>query len=239
MTLSAISSFIICNDSSASTKQLSLGNASKFYGTISLLTSTGTYTLSGNTGTGPTIQTLLVAAGNTLLTTAARTINIASFPSPGTDASNITLDSTTTGSYTWNFTGTGRVSVNYMNIQHCLAVPANTWYAGKNSTNNQDVATAGSGWIFDDAPYIQQPGGSGTANRGAGHKAKTEPDIVQGHLIVTTQEIKRREMERIVKIAPEKLRSARKEEKEGVIGLMQFTGRFPSTDYHKTRGKFR
>lgn len=48
--------------------------------------------------------------------------------------------------------GGGTISTDYLNIQHSVATPANTWYAGTNSTDNQAVATAGSGWIFTAPP---------------------------------------------------------------------------------------
>ena len=62
------------------------------------------------------------------------------------------LNSDTTGTHTLIKAGGGRVSVDYLNIQHSVATPASTWYAGANSTNNQADATAGSGWVFTDAP---------------------------------------------------------------------------------------
>jgi hypothetical protein len=49
-------------------------------------------------------------------------------------------------------TGGGTISSDYLNIQHSVATPASTWYAGTHSTNNQGVSTAGSGWIFTDVP---------------------------------------------------------------------------------------
>lgn len=97
------------------------------------------------------------AAARTLLFTAGTTQTVAGFTrNSGTNI--ITLDSTTTGTYSLTKTGGGVVSVDYMNIQHCVARPwsgasgADTWYAGTNSTNNQAVATAGSGWIFTAPP---------------------------------------------------------------------------------------
>jgi hypothetical protein len=42
--------------------------------------------------------------------------------------------------------------VDYLNIQHSVATPALTWYAGEHSTNNQGVD--GSGWIFTAAPAL-------------------------------------------------------------------------------------
>lgn len=63
----------------------------------------------------------------------------------------ITLNSTTTWTYTLTAPSRNNaspVSCDYLNIQHCIATQANTWYAWVNSVNNQAVATAGSWWIF-------------------------------------------------------------------------------------------
>lgn len=48
--------------------------------------------------------------------------------------------------------GGGTISSDYLNIQHSVATPSSTWYAGANSTDNQAVATAGSGWTFTVPP---------------------------------------------------------------------------------------
>jgi hypothetical protein len=52
------------------------------------------------------------------------------------------------GTYTLTKAGSGQISSDYLNIQHAIATPANTWYAGVNSVNNQAVSPNGSGWIF-------------------------------------------------------------------------------------------
>lgn len=61
----------------------------------------------------------------------------------------VTIKSTTTATHNLVFSGTGKIDCDYLNIQHSVATPSNRWYAGLNSTNNQSVATAGSGWIFN------------------------------------------------------------------------------------------
>jgi hypothetical protein len=68
----------------------------------------------------------------------------------------VTLTSLSTGLFTLRKTGYGQVSMDYMNVQHCLATPANFWYGGTHSTNNQGVSTAGDGVIFT-APPPQGP----------------------------------------------------------------------------------
>lgn len=65
---------------------------------------------------------------------------------------------TTTHNYVKN--GGGVISSDYLNIQHCIATPASTWYAGTHSTDNQSVASAGSGWIFTAPPPQVFVGGS-------------------------------------------------------------------------------
>ena len=96
----------------------------------------------------------------------------ASIKDTGTAAHNLLFQSNTTQTVTtWSVSGTsgnvitintnsstqvhnlvkvggGVISSDYLNIQHSVATPSSTWYAGTNSTNNQSVATAGSGWNF-------------------------------------------------------------------------------------------
>jgi len=91
-------------------------------------------------------------AAHTLEFTAGTTQTMNSFNVSGTAGNLITINSTTTGTHALTLTGGGFVESDYLNIQHSVASPANTWYAGANSTNNQGVATAGSGWIFTVAP---------------------------------------------------------------------------------------
>jgi hypothetical protein len=89
-------------------------------------------------------------AAHTMALTAGITVTTNSFLVSGTVGNVISIN-TATGTSTHNLvkTGTGVVNSNYLNIQHSVATPANKWYAGRNSTNNQGVATTGSGWIFN------------------------------------------------------------------------------------------
>ncbi len=70
----------------------------------------------------------------------------------------ITINSTTTGTHALVKSGAGVVSADYLNIQHSVATPSSTWYAGANSTNNQATTTAGSGWIFTIPPTANTSG---------------------------------------------------------------------------------
>lgn len=81
---------------------------------------------------------------NTLKFTAGTTTTVTTFTVNGTAGHLCSLDSTTTGTY--NLVGTGTINCSYLDIQHCVASGA-TWTAS-NSTDDQAVATAGSGWNF-------------------------------------------------------------------------------------------
>lgn len=117
--------------------------------------STGSITISGSnifnqfkdTGT----------AAHSILFTAATTQRIADWQVSGAGGGVRTIiNSTTTGIHTLIKTGGGQVSADWLDIQHSVAQPAaTTWYAGANSTDNQAVATAGSGWVFTVPPAQQ------------------------------------------------------------------------------------
>lgn len=87
-------------------------------------------------------------AAHSLLFTAGTTQTVTTFTVSGTAGNLITINSTTTATHALTKTGGGTISCDYLNIQHSVATPSNTWHAGKNSVNNQAIATAGSGWIF-------------------------------------------------------------------------------------------
>lgn len=50
----------------------------------------------------------------------------------------------------------GTISSDYLVVQHSVATGGASFYAGANSTNNQAVATAGSGWIFTAPPTVNK-----------------------------------------------------------------------------------
>lgn len=92
------------------------------------------------------------STAHSILFSAGITTTVASFIVIGTAGNLKTINSTTTATHDLVKTGGGTISCDYLNIQHSVATPASTWYAGLNSTNNQGVATAGSGWIFTAPP---------------------------------------------------------------------------------------
>ena len=89
---------------------------------------------------------------NTVKFTAGSTNTFTLFTVSWTAGNLVTIDSTTTATHALVKAGWGTVSSNYLNIQHSVATPSSTWYAWVNSTDNQAVATAGSGWIFTAPP---------------------------------------------------------------------------------------
>jgi hypothetical protein len=107
--------------------------------------STGTCTISGNNFFRNFID--VGTSTHSILFTAGSTQTVGHFEVTGSNTDIITLNSTTTAAF--NLVKTpGLVNCDYLNIQHSVATPANTWYAGTNSINNQDIVTVGSGWIF-------------------------------------------------------------------------------------------
>ncbi|MDD5152621.1 MAG: hypothetical protein PHS95_01305 [Candidatus Pacebacteria bacterium] len=133
--------------------------------------STGSITVSGSNtfadfkDTGTAAHSIIFGAGTTQ--------TVSTFSVSGTAGNLITLNSSSTGTFTLTKSGGGTINVDYVNIQHSVATPASTWTAGLNSVNNQAVATAGSGWTFTTpARYVRVlvvgGGGGGAAMTGGG-----------------------------------------------------------------------
>jgi len=87
-------------------------------------------------------------AAHTLAFTNGTTQTIAKWSVSGNVGRLITITSDTTATHALVYNGPSIVSSNFLNIQHSVATPASTWYAGINSVNNQATPTGGSGWIF-------------------------------------------------------------------------------------------
>jgi hypothetical protein len=87
-----------------------------------------------------------------LLFTAGTTNTFDNFQVSGSSGKLITINSSaSTATHALVKTG-DVVSCDYLNIQHSVATPSDTWYAGANSTDNQADSTEGSGWIFTAPP---------------------------------------------------------------------------------------
>jgi len=84
------------------------------------------------------------------------TTHVTTFTVTGSSGKLVTINSctyssgfsATTTTHALVKSGGGTISCGYLSVQHSVATPTNTWYAGTTSTNNQAVATAGSGWTF-------------------------------------------------------------------------------------------
>lgn len=85
--------------------------------------------------------------------TQGTTTTVTTFTVSGSSGKLVTINSASSSTLTHalNKAGGGIISRTFLNIQHSVAGPGN-WYAGLNSTDNQGVATAGSGWIFNVPP---------------------------------------------------------------------------------------
>jgi hypothetical protein len=67
--------------------------------------------------------------------TAGKTFNIANFSTNGSVGSLAKIRSSSTTNATLNYTGTGVVAEDYVDIDYITGSPANTWYVGANSTD--------------------------------------------------------------------------------------------------------
>lgn len=92
------------------------------------------------------------SAAHSILFTTGLSMTVTTWTVSGTAGNLKTINSTTTGTHALVKAGGGTISADFLNIQHSVATPATTWYAGVNSVNNQAVATAGSGWVFTAPP---------------------------------------------------------------------------------------
>ena len=95
-----------------------------------------------------------------LLFTAGTTQTVSTFTVSGVSAAaRITINSAAASTATHAIvkSGGGTISCDWLNIQHSVATPASTWYAGANSVNNQATVTAGSGWRFTAVPPVLPP----------------------------------------------------------------------------------
>lgn len=97
-----------------------------------------------------------IDAGRTQKFTAGTTTTVQTFTAVGTPGNLITIDSNNTSTHALVKSTPGDISCDYMDIQHSVATPGATWYAGLNSVNDQGVATPGSGWIFTEPTDASQ-----------------------------------------------------------------------------------
>jgi hypothetical protein len=86
-------------------------------------------------------------AAHTIKFTAGTTQTVTTFSVNGSAGKEISINSQNTQTHTLTKAGGGTITCSYLNIQHSIATPGSTWNAN-NSTDNNSVATAGSGWTI-------------------------------------------------------------------------------------------
>lgn len=109
-------------------------------------TANGTLIISGSSSF--TSIECLATNKQTIKFTAGTTTSTSGFKVTGVPSNLITITSTSTATFALKKTNGIKVSSDYLNISHSVATPANVWFAGEHSVNNQATVTAGSGWIF-------------------------------------------------------------------------------------------
>lgn len=114
--------------------------------TIGGATGTSTLTFVGGNTFSELASTKTVA--HTIVFPSGSTQTVGAWTITGTAGNVVTLQSSSTSSYTLNKTGGGTVSVDYMSISRSTATPGSTWYAGANSTDGGN----NSGWNFTVPP---------------------------------------------------------------------------------------
>ena len=119
-------------------------------------------------------------AAHNILFTNGTTQTVSTFNVSGTLGNLITLNSDNDGdTFALVKTGGGTISSDYLNIQHSVATPADTWYAGLNSTDNQANATAGSGWIFTVPPVVVEE----SSHSSSGSRSKARINVLSVPII--------------------------------------------------------
>ncbi len=103
------------------------------------------------------------SAAHSILFTAGTTTTVTTFTVSGTAGNLISINSDTTATHALVKSGGGTISSDYLNIQHSVATPSSTWYAGTHSTDNQANTNAGSGWVFTAVPCNRYWVGSGSS----------------------------------------------------------------------------
>lgn len=78
---------------------------------------------------------------------AGNTYYVNSWTAKGQSGAPLTLQSSSSSPFTLAYQGTSYVDIDYMSISNSTAIPANTWFAGKNSTDNG----GNTGWVFTDS----------------------------------------------------------------------------------------
>ena len=143
LTVSGANSTIVLANASSSAASFSGADAT--YGNLTIAggSATGNVTVSGN-NTFNTISSSRTSSWK-LQFTATTTTTMQNFTVSGSSGNLVTISSPTASQHFLVLTGGGNINtVNYLNISHSNASPANTWYPGGNSINSGDNY----GWMF-------------------------------------------------------------------------------------------
>lgn len=104
-----------------------------------------------NSGVAPlSINELIVPSGTarTVKFRSQSTYNIGKWTGAGSSGNLITIKSNDTQQHTLNYTGVGKVALDYLSVSYSTATPTFTWYSGKNSTLSNTT-----GWNSGDPSY--------------------------------------------------------------------------------------
>lgn len=118
------------------------------YNKLTIGGATGTSTLTFINGNTFSELASTKTVAHTIVFPAGSTQTVGAWTITGTPGNVVTLQSSSTSSYTLNKTGGGTVSCDYMSISRSTATPGSTWYAGANSTDGGN----NSGWSFTVPP---------------------------------------------------------------------------------------
>lgn len=154
-TLNSSTATIHVTNTSASNKTVA-ALAGHVLPTLTIVSGTGTVTLSGNY----TIGTLNLTAPITIIMLSSQTKTITTaFNAVGSSGNIITIESSVAGTAATLSKTSGVVSADWLSLKDSTATGGAKWYAGANSTN----VSGNTGWIFT-AP----PGGSNLLMMGVG-----------------------------------------------------------------------
>lgn len=156
LTFDAGTSVINITDTSSSSKTIAHGSGITLYdvniatgGSGPIIFGANTLSIHDFTVNGGLAE-LQFTAGSGSTTTFTGTVDLL-----GTSGNLVKITSTTTAAHYLVFSGVGTVNGDYLDIQHSIASPSNTWFAGLHSVDNQATSSAGSGWIFSAQQTIQ------------------------------------------------------------------------------------
>lgn len=147
---------IILSNNSTNARSF-IGKTGSVYGklTIGGNTSTSTTTISGSTMTFSEITSTKTVAHTIVFPNTTTTVG--AFTVQGSAGNVVTLSRTgASGTFTLTKSGGGVVSTDYLSISNSTVNPANTWYAGNNSTDGGNNTR----WIFTVPPVVVPGGGS-------------------------------------------------------------------------------